>query len=374
VGIAQCLSVMDKKANCCPGCEQLLARVAALEKLVYGERGRQRPGRPDQASAVDTGGARSRRWTPSEVTPNLAHYFRQIKRAPVLQRGRVRMVFRRENILAAEEADVAHFVSGDMRRSKGVAVDLAEAFGAVGEVPEGGFDIATVVPQVKGDKRLLNVVVKKRFFHKFRFRPEEYLVGARASLGALRDFCVAEEIRSLALVKLGASLEKLNWKFTQQELLDVFADVPWDMTLVVYRRPRVPKPARKGRRCLTLADFVPPVLAAAASGGRDGPLPPPLPPPLPVVVPSEVGRGDDQDPDGTRMDGLPAVNGVGSWGVLRSGRSQPARSSAASESLAAQPAGASAEKANNSAPALHPAGSPPPLHQPVSGTNACSIA
>jgi hypothetical protein len=57
-----------------------------------------------------------------------------------------------------------------------------------------------------------------------------------AALQCARDFCKEKRLQRLAMVRLGAGLDRVNWKWTQQKILEVFED--FDITLAVYLRPR----------------------------------------------------------------------------------------------------------------------------------------
>jgi hypothetical protein len=136
--------------------------------------------------------------------------------------------------VTAQEDYKLHFVSGDMKRSKGVALELANLFGPVEKTMN--YDIGQIKVQEKGTCSLLNVVSKCRSFHRLSADPEKFLSGFVAALQCARDFCKEKRLQRLAMVRLGAGLDRVNWKWTQQKILEVFEDL--DITLAVYLRPR----------------------------------------------------------------------------------------------------------------------------------------
>jgi len=213
---------------------RLEARIMALEQQVLDlqialhevERG---ASRPPPAAPLEL----PKKWTVSDATPNLSEYFSFRKRRRAFARGRCRMKFVRSDLVQADEEWLAHLVSGELHRGKGIAKDLADEFGPVPDaLPQ--YAIGTVVPQKKGGRTLLNLVSKDRYFHRLSYNPEQHLANFRRAIEGARDFCKKWDIKRLALCRLGARLERIHWRYTHQLLLDVFSEL--DIELVVYFR------------------------------------------------------------------------------------------------------------------------------------------
>jgi hypothetical protein len=106
---------------------RLEQRVAALEaqlSRLENVRPTARPNRPATR-------ARDRRWQPTEDTPLLREYFECRQHEWQRSRGKCRLEFVHGDLVTAMEAVKAHFVSGDFKRSKGVALDFVTSFGPV---------------------------------------------------------------------------------------------------------------------------------------------------------------------------------------------------------------------------------------------------
>jgi len=141
-----------------------------------------------------------------------------------------------------------HFVSADLRRSKGVALRLAEMFGPV-DLRKGGECVVGLVKmqrlEIKGGHvtHLLNLITKRKYFHKPAANPERFLSDIVTALRNLRDYCDKMRIRRLALPRVGSNLDRVNWRWTQRKLLEIFADL--DIELVVYLGDRRPRRAQR---------------------------------------------------------------------------------------------------------------------------------
>jgi hypothetical protein len=215
-------------AENCAGCDALAVRVANLEARVRQLEAACPVIRPAQVVS------RCDKWQPSDSTPLLREYFGCRRNEWKKSRGKCRLVFVQGDLVTAQEDYKLHFVSGDMKRSKGVALELANVFGPIEKTMH--YDIGQIEVQEKGSSALLNVVSKRRLFHRMSANPERFLVGFVAALNSARDFCKERRLQRLAMVRLGAGLDRVNWKWTQQKILEIFEDL--DITLAVYVRPR----------------------------------------------------------------------------------------------------------------------------------------
>jgi hypothetical protein len=57
---------------------------------------------------------------------------------------------------------------------------------------------------------LLNLVTKKRYFHKPAANPERFLADIVTALHSLRNYCVDKSIRRHALPRVGSNLDRVN--------------------------------------------------------------------------------------------------------------------------------------------------------------------
>jgi hypothetical protein len=214
----------------CAGCRELTRLYRELEARLCALEG------------VPVGAPRARpvslplRWTPSDERPLLTEYFDFRRRPRELSKGNCRMTFVKGDIVTAKEAWKFHFVSGDFKRGAGVAKDLAAKFGPV-RLDKDRYDVGVIKTQrMSTGAALINGVSKRRFFHRMSRNPEKFLADIVTLFASLREYCLAKDITRLAMVRVGAGLDRVNWRWTQAKLLDMFADL--DIELVVYLRPR----------------------------------------------------------------------------------------------------------------------------------------
>jgi hypothetical protein len=227
-------SVMESacaNCECCARlnerCNQLEARLRALEAGQRRPRGvRQRP------PSVPPSG----KWTVTDATPNLGQYFEYRNSDFEKGRGRCRLTVVRGDLVSAAEDYKVHVVSSDMRRSKGVAVQFAAAYGPV-DMEANSFEVGDVFVQAGTDgTHLVNLVHKKRYFHRFAQAPERFLGNLVKALESLKIFCVQKQLKRIALVRVASQTDRVHWRWTQRKLLDVFADL--DIELAVYLQAR----------------------------------------------------------------------------------------------------------------------------------------
>ncbi|CAB3388749.1 Hypothetical predicted protein [Cloeon dipterum] len=115
-----------------------------------------------------------------------------------------------------------------MKRAKGVAKEFAAEYGPV-EMTDELYSVGTVVPQQKGSAVLLNVVSKERFYYKFSYDPETFLVRLSYAILGLRDFCRERVVRKT---------DRVHWRWTQCKLLEAFADMDIELAVYLQMRPR----------------------------------------------------------------------------------------------------------------------------------------
>jgi hypothetical protein len=241
---------LDEAADGGSGCEcvALRRRVSQLERENAALRAAQK--QQQQQAPRDSERPASRRvdkWRPSDSTPLLREYFSCRRQPWQSERGQCRLRVEKGDIVTADEMWKLHFVSADLRRSKGVALRLAEVFGPVDVRGEGAVGVGMVKMQrlEQGGlvTHLLNLVTKRKYFHKPAANPERFLADIAAALQSLRDYCEHMHIRRLALPRVGSNLDRVHWRWTQQKLLEAFEDL--DIELVVYLGDRRPRQARR---------------------------------------------------------------------------------------------------------------------------------
>jgi hypothetical protein len=250
----------DGAADGGSGCEcvALRRRVSQLERENAALRAAQMQQRAPRASERPAS-QRVDKWRPSDSTPLLREYFSCRRQPWQTQRGQCRIRVEKGDIVSADETWKMHFVSADLRRSKGVALRLAEVFGPV-DLRKGGECVVGLVKMqrlaMKGGHvtHLLNLITKRKYFHKPAANPERFLTDIVTALRNLRDYCDKMHIRQLALPRVGSNLDRVNWRWTQQKLLEVFEDL--DIELVVYLGDRRPRQARRA----SPGDVQPPAL------------------------------------------------------------------------------------------------------------------
>jgi hypothetical protein len=229
----------------CPRCRQLEQLVDDLRKQLE----------------TKTNRPISNKWTVSDGKPFLQEYYELRKSDFEQSRGKCSITIARGSLVDADEKYKVHLVSADMKRSRGVAVAFAEAYGPV-DMTEHSFQIGDIHEQDKNGTTLLNLVHKDKYFHKFGYDPNAFLSNIVDALAKLKEYCVLHDIKRLALVRIASNTERVHWRWTQMKLLEIFSDI--DIKLVIYLH----KPPRKFFHKTTSS----PAESEEATDTRTGPL------------------------------------------------------------------------------------------------------
>jgi hypothetical protein len=280
----------------CAGCVLLRRRVAQLAaELAAFKSGHQEVARlPQRPPRVD-------KWRPTAETPLLQEYFACRQLPWETSRGRAQLQIVHGDLVSADEMFKMHFVSADMKRSKGIALRLAEVFGPVAP-SQNQNEIGAIQQQQKDGKNLLNLVTKRRYFHKPAANPERFLANIVTALVSLREYCKDTVIRRIALPRVGSNLDRVNWHWTQRKLLEIFADV--DIELVVYlgdrqsRRPAARRQQPPGSQPVARQQSI-------SDTSRQ-------PPPSQLRQPAQLPSRHPPPPDSSSRTAFPPLGGPGS--------------------------------------------------------------
>jgi hypothetical protein len=152
-------------------------------------------------------------------------------------RGKCKLTIVQGNLVDADEKYKMHFVSADMKHSRGVAVAFAEAYGPV-DMPEIPLKVGDIYEQFKNGTILLNLVHKEKYFFKFGVDPEVFLSNIVEALMQMKEYCVQNDVKRLALVRVASVTDKVHWRWTQRKILEIFEDVDITLALYLQKRPR----------------------------------------------------------------------------------------------------------------------------------------
>jgi hypothetical protein len=205
----------------CPRCRQLEQLVDDLRKQLE----------------TKTNRPNSNKWTASDEKPFLQEYFEHRKSDFEQSRGKCSITIARGSLVDADEKYKVHLVSADMKRSRGVAVAFAEAYGPV-DMTQHIFKIGDIHEQVKNGSTLLNLVHKDKYFYKFGYDPNAFLSNIVDALASLKEYCVLNDIKRLALVRIASNTERVHWRWTQMKLLEIFSDLEITLAIYLHKPPK----------------------------------------------------------------------------------------------------------------------------------------
>jgi len=119
---------------------------------------------------------------------------------------------------ATSTTSLAHCVSEDLAMSKGIAAIFKQKFGGLEQLKQQGITTGDVAILDKGTRFIYYLVTKARYFNKPTY------VSLESSLIMMRQHCVENNIKDLAMPKIGCGLDRLEWSKVKDIILSVFGN------------------------------------------------------------------------------------------------------------------------------------------------------
>lgn len=110
---------------------------------------------------------------------------------------------------------LAHCISADYALGAGIAVEFNKRFGLTEKLKKVG---TGVYPEVILIGRVFNLVTKQRYLHK------PTLQSLTETLYKMKQLCLEENIKYLAMPRIGCGLDRLNWVEVRERIKEVFSD------------------------------------------------------------------------------------------------------------------------------------------------------
>lgn len=118
------------------------------------------------------------------------------------------------------DVSLAHCVSRDMKLGAGIAKIFRDKFGRIQELSDQKANIGEIAILKVESKFIYNLVTKARYFHKPTYE------NLRQSLQAMKEHAVKNQVKNIAMPKIGCGLDGLDWNTVSNLILNVFLDAP----------------------------------------------------------------------------------------------------------------------------------------------------
>ena len=118
---------------------------------------------------------------------------------------------------------IAHCVSCDCAMGAGVALAIKNKFPIVKTAIEKFPNIGDVIQT----GRIINLFTKQKYFHKPTI--QDFI----QTIYNFKEFCIKNNIKYLAIPKLGCGLDKLDWKDVEPFLREMFEDIDIEILVCV---------------------------------------------------------------------------------------------------------------------------------------------
>lgn len=118
----------------------------------------------------------------------------------------------------------AHCISADFGMGKGIVVEFNKRFDMKRILQSKYPDYLNEFTRYRlgGDcileERVLNLITKERYFHK------PTIITMRISLQKMKQICLENNIKKVAMPTIGAGLDRLNWNDVVTQIKSIFVD------------------------------------------------------------------------------------------------------------------------------------------------------
>ncbi len=147
------------------------------------------------------------------------------------------MIYREENrdlFTVSDDYYLAHCISADFKLGAGIAVEFDKRFGVrhklFNKYPNGYIDFMDKY-HLEGEcvltDKVLNIITKKRYYHK------PTLGSMEEALLVMEEICVGENIKKVAMPKIGCGLDKLKWADVSGLIKEVFKDTDVEILVCI---------------------------------------------------------------------------------------------------------------------------------------------
>jgi len=136
------------------------------------------------------------------------------------------------DLLSARQKYKVQAIAADLWCSKGIAGSISKLYKKKPKHPNP--QIGNVLPmQVTRNSTFLNVITKKRSFHKIWHDPENFILGVQLGIKGLANYCIKNKITEIAMPNMCSGLDKVPKLYIQHLLLVSFHD--YDIQIYVYQ-------------------------------------------------------------------------------------------------------------------------------------------
>lgn len=121
---------------------------------------------------------------------------------------------------------LAHCVSRDLHMGKGIAKIFKKEFGHEGLLREQDKNVGEVAVLKHKDRFVYYLITKVKYF----FRPTNDAL--EASLKSMKEHCIAHNVKSVSMPRIGCGLDRLDWSDIEGILIKLFKDT--DIVINIY--------------------------------------------------------------------------------------------------------------------------------------------
>jgi len=120
---------------------------------------------------------------------------------------------------------LAHCISSDCAMGAGIAVEFQKRFGLKQKLLYHYSESDRAHSTCIYENKVLNLITKEKYWHK----PTE--MSMKNSLRRMKEVIIENDIKLIAMPKIGAGLDRLSWTKVKEMIYEIFGDL--DIEIVV---------------------------------------------------------------------------------------------------------------------------------------------
>lgn len=132
-----------------------------------------------------------------------------------------------------KEYALAHCIASDAVMGAGIAVEFNKRYPHMKQdIQLGKYEVSSVVgfkEEKTGNQEIINLITKKKSYNK----PTR--VDFNQTLEMLKIYVENNNIKKLAIPRIGSGLDKLNWHVTSKQIKHLFRDADIEIVVCIWR-------------------------------------------------------------------------------------------------------------------------------------------
>jgi O-acetyl-ADP-ribose deacetylase (regulator of RNase III) len=118
-----------------------------------------------------------------------------------------------------DQGNLVHCVSRDLAMGAGIAIQFKRRFGRVDELRAQKAKVGEMAVLTVGHRHIFYLVTKEKYWGKPTYDT------LRSSLLKLKEYCLAYQVTSLSMPRIGCGLDRLSWPKVKEVIAEILEGI-----------------------------------------------------------------------------------------------------------------------------------------------------